>query len=75
MAWPDLLPATLPCSQIYCHGDLLHQVQMARLFKDDKHFVDMPLAAAPGEELGAPPSPEPAGEDGCQGRHQADRGL
>ncbi|KAJ2341807.1 hypothetical protein GGF43_006084, partial [Coemansia sp. RSA 2618] len=32
-----------PCdSQIYCQGDLLHTVQMARLFADDKTFVDKP---------------------------------
>ncbi|XP_045412298.1 trehalase [Lemur catta] len=40
-----LLP---PCeSQIYCYGELLHQVQMAKLYQDDKHFVDMPLSTAP----------------------------
>ncbi|XP_053546029.1 trehalase [Bombina bombina] len=37
----DLPP---PCdSDIYCKGDLLHQVQLAKLFNDDKHFVDMDL--------------------------------
>ncbi|CAM4613616.1 unnamed protein product [Lepidochelys kempii] len=37
-----------PCeSQIYCTGDLLKQVQLARLFSDDKHFVDMPLRESP----------------------------
>ncbi|XP_062995099.1 trehalase [Elgaria multicarinata webbii] len=37
-----------PCdSQIYCTGELLRQVQQARLFEDDKHFVDMPLNATP----------------------------
>ncbi|XP_007934648.1 trehalase [Orycteropus afer afer] len=41
-----------PCeSQIYCYGDLLHQVQMARLFQDDKQFVDMPLSMAPDQVL------------------------
>uniref|UniRef100_A0A8C8YET1 Trehalase n=1 Tax=Prolemur simus TaxID=1328070 RepID=A0A8C8YET1_PROSS len=35
------------CSQIYCYGELLHQVQMAKLYQDDKHFVDMPLSTAP----------------------------
>lgn len=41
-----------PCeSQIYCHGELLHQVQMAKLYQDDKQFVDMPLASAPEQVL------------------------
>ncbi|XP_006890899.1 PREDICTED: trehalase [Elephantulus edwardii] len=41
-----------PCeSQIYCHGDLLHEVQMAKLFPDDKQFVDMPLSMAPDKVL------------------------
>lgn len=41
-----------PCdSQIYCHGELLHQVQMAKLFPDDKQFVDMPLSSAPDQVL------------------------
>ncbi|KAJ1719533.1 hypothetical protein LPJ53_005725 [Coemansia erecta] len=29
-------------SPIYCKGDLLHAVQMAKLFDDDKTFVDKP---------------------------------
>ncbi|XP_040832998.1 trehalase isoform X1 [Ochotona curzoniae] len=41
-----------PCeSQIYCHGELLHQVQMAKLYPDDKEFVDMPLSMAPDQVL------------------------
>ncbi|XP_043337851.1 trehalase [Cervus canadensis] len=41
-----------PCeSQIYCHGELLHQVQMAKLYQDDKQFVDMPLSLAPDQVL------------------------
>lgn len=28
-------------SPIYCKGDLLHTVQMARIFSDSKTFVDM----------------------------------
>uniref|UniRef100_A0A673VR41 Trehalase n=1 Tax=Suricata suricatta TaxID=37032 RepID=A0A673VR41_SURSU len=43
-------PDTL-CSQIYCHGELLHQVQMAKLFQDDKQFVDMPLSTTPDQVL------------------------
>ncbi|XP_036601060.1 trehalase [Trichosurus vulpecula] len=41
-----------PCdSQIYCTGELLRQVQMAKLYQDDKHFVDMPLTKAPDQVL------------------------
>ncbi|XP_008061105.1 trehalase isoform X2 [Carlito syrichta] len=41
-----------PCeSQIYCHGELLHQVQMAKFYEDDKQFVDMPLSTAPDQVL------------------------
>ncbi|XP_015283519.1 PREDICTED: trehalase [Gekko japonicus] len=37
-----------PCaSPIYCTGELLRQVQMNKLFSDDKHFVDMPLRGSP----------------------------
>nr|XP_001336187.3 trehalase [Danio rerio] len=37
-----------PCdSQIYCTGEVLRQVQMAKLFDDDKYFVDMTLTTAP----------------------------
>ncbi|XP_066495279.1 trehalase [Tiliqua scincoides] len=37
-----------PCdSLIYCTGELLGQVQNAKLFSDDKHFVDMPLREDP----------------------------
>uniref|UniRef100_A0A1B6FTE3 Trehalase n=1 Tax=Cuerna arida TaxID=1464854 RepID=A0A1B6FTE3_9HEMI len=33
-----------PCeSNVYCHGVLLHDVQMARLYPDSKTFVDMKL--------------------------------
>lgn len=42
-----LLPAQTkptPCeSDIYCHGPLLHTIQMARIFKDSKTFVDMKM--------------------------------
>lgn len=31
-----------PCnSPIYCHGDILEQVELARPFSDSKTFVDM----------------------------------
>ncbi|RVE65162.1 hypothetical protein OJAV_G00132760 [Oryzias javanicus] len=37
-----------PCdSEIYCSGSVLDQVQRAKLFPDDKHFVDMRLNSAP----------------------------
>ncbi|XP_045580895.1 trehalase isoform X2 [Salmo salar] len=43
--WCALPP---PCdSEIYCYGDVLKQVQMAKLFDDDKYFVDMKLKSAP----------------------------
>ncbi|XP_063061312.1 trehalase [Engraulis encrasicolus] len=43
-----------PCeSEIYCTGELLRQVQMAKLFTDNKHFVDMRLLSPPDEVLAA----------------------
>uniref|UniRef100_A0AAX7SZB2 Trehalase n=1 Tax=Astatotilapia calliptera TaxID=8154 RepID=A0AAX7SZB2_ASTCA len=43
-----------PCdSEIYCTGPILHQVQEAKLFDDDKHFVDMKLRSAPDDVLSA----------------------
>lgn len=51
-ASPQRLPP--PCdSEIYCYGNLLHTVQMARLFNDSKHFVDMSLKASPNDTLRA----------------------
>ncbi|XP_075695034.1 trehalase [Rhinoderma darwinii] len=41
----DLPP---PCnSTIYCTGEILHHVQLAKIFSDDKHFVDMGLLDNP----------------------------
>lgn len=40
-------------SQIYCRGPILHQVQMAKFFDDDKYFVDMKLRESPGKSVGA----------------------
>ncbi|CAJ0933587.1 unnamed protein product [Ranitomeya imitator] len=34
---------------IYCTGEVLHHVQLAKIFTDDKHFVDMGLLYAPAE--------------------------
>lgn len=36
-------------SEIYCTGPILQQVQKAKLFDDDKYFVDMKLREAPGK--------------------------
>ncbi|XP_069189020.1 trehalase isoform X2 [Procambarus clarkii] len=50
------LASTLPppCdSEIYCHGELLKTVQMARLYNDSKYFVDMTLKFPPTEVLTA----------------------
>ncbi|XP_029428987.1 trehalase isoform X2 [Rhinatrema bivittatum] len=38
-------------SPIYCTGDLLKRVQTAKLFTDDKHFVDMVLREPPEQVL------------------------
>ena len=72
--WPNLLPSPTLCSQIYCHGELLRQVQMAKLYQHDKQFVDMPLSSAPGESprgplllLNLPPK--------GRGQNQAGRGV
>ncbi|XP_022617238.1 trehalase isoform X1 [Seriola dumerili] len=43
-----------PCdSQIYCTGPILDQVQKAKLFDDDKYFVDMKLKVMPEVVLSA----------------------
>uniref|UniRef100_UPI0037E8D32E trehalase n=1 Tax=Semicossyphus pulcher TaxID=241346 RepID=UPI0037E8D32E len=43
-----------PCdSEIYCTGPILHQVQTAKLFNDDKYFVDMKLRETPDVVLSA----------------------
>ncbi|KAJ1852464.1 hypothetical protein LPJ73_002826 [Coemansia sp. RSA 2703] len=38
-------------SPIYCYGDLLHAVQMAKLYADDKTFVDKPTKRPVDEVL------------------------
>lgn len=38
-------------SEIFCHGDLLHTVQMARIYNDSKTFVDMKMKALPNITL------------------------
>ncbi|KAB0791763.1 hypothetical protein PPYR_03563 [Photinus pyralis] len=43
-------PLPPPCdSDIYCHGELLHTVQMARIYEDSKTFVDKKLLHSPEE--------------------------
>nr|BAH28889.1 trehalase [Polypedilum vanderplanki] len=37
--------------EVYCHGNLLHTVQMARLYNDSKTFVDMKLKNPPHETI------------------------
>ncbi|XP_076237500.1 trehalase isoform X2 [Calliopsis andreniformis] len=39
------------CSNVYCHGDLLHTIQMASIYKDSKTFVDMKMKHPPNETL------------------------
>lgn len=38
-------------SPIYCYGDLLRTVQLARLFNDSKTFVDFRILNSPNETL------------------------
>lgn len=37
------------CSEIYCHGPLLDRIQMKKIFKDSKTFVDMKMKYSPNE--------------------------
>ncbi|XP_044742177.1 trehalase isoform X2 [Chrysoperla carnea] len=48
----DITTFPPPCnSTIYCHGELLHTIQMAHLYPDSKTFVDMKLRRPPNETL------------------------
>lgn len=38
-------------SIIYCHGPLLHTVQMAMIYQDSKTFVDLKLKQSPNETM------------------------
>lgn len=38
-------------SEVYCRGDLLHTVQMAKLYNDSKTFVDMKMKVSPQNTL------------------------
>ncbi|XP_043505134.1 trehalase isoform X2 [Polistes fuscatus] len=41
-----------PCSSnIYCHGELLHKIQMASIYPDSKTFVDMKMKNSPEKTL------------------------
>lgn len=44
------LPPTCD-SRIYCHGPLLHTIQMAKIFRDSKTFVDMKIRTSEEEIL------------------------
>lgn len=46
----EVLPPTC-FSDIYCHGRLLDTIQMARINKDSKTFVDMKMKYSPNETL------------------------
>lgn len=39
------------CSEIYCSGEVLHTIQMAKIFNDSKTFVDMKLKRPPKETV------------------------
>lgn len=41
------------CSDIYCHGELLDDVQMLRLYNDSKVFVDKKLLRSEAEIIKA----------------------
>lgn len=38
-------------SEIYCSGEVLHTIQMAKIFNDSKTFVDMKLKRSPKETV------------------------
>lgn len=38
-------------SDIYCHGPLLHTIQMAKIYTDSKTFVDMKMKLTPNETM------------------------
>ncbi|KDR17472.1 Trehalase [Zootermopsis nevadensis] len=41
-----------PCSSnVYCYGELLHTVQMKKIYHDSKTFVDMKMKQPPNETL------------------------
>nr|XP_006821583.1 PREDICTED: trehalase-like [Saccoglossus kowalevskii] len=42
-----------PQEEIYCYGDLLHSAQVAELYNDSKHYVDMNINEEPDVVLDA----------------------
>ncbi|KAF2774544.1 glycoside hydrolase family 37 protein [Teratosphaeria nubilosa] len=45
---------TAPCdSPLYCHGEILHQIQLAKPFDDSKTFVDLPTTRPLDEVIAA----------------------
>lgn len=51
-AYANALVSVRVCnSSIYCGGDLLHRVQLARIFDDSKTFVDLKLKQSENETL------------------------
>ncbi|XP_050583012.1 trehalase-like isoform X5 [Bombus affinis] len=45
------VPQPISKNDIYCHGELLHTIQMASIYKDSKTFVDMKMKFSPNETL------------------------
>nr|ARD05074.1 trehalase 1B [Antheraea pernyi] len=51
-AYVQAFPVIPVCnSSIYCAGDLLHKVQLARIFPDSKTFVDLKLVRSENETM------------------------
>ncbi|XP_015184771.1 PREDICTED: trehalase isoform X3 [Polistes dominula] len=44
-------PKAITRNNIYCHGELLHKIQMASIYPDSKTFVDMKMKNSPEKTL------------------------
>ncbi|XP_035721598.1 trehalase-like isoform X3 [Vespa mandarinia] len=44
-------PKPITRNNIYCHGELLHRVQMSSIYSDSKTFVDMKMKHSPEKTL------------------------
>ncbi|KAJ8665424.1 hypothetical protein QAD02_007086, partial [Eretmocerus hayati] len=44
-------PKLITNNEVYCHGDLLHTIQMASIYPDSKTFVDMKMRQPPARTL------------------------
>lgn len=44
-------PAITELMSLYCHGEVLHTIQMANVFQDSKYFVDMPIRSNSSAKL------------------------